>query len=78
MAKFSGLQRDVLSLYRRCLRASRKKPEDTRRNFIEFARDEFRRHAAIDKKDFSAIEHLLRRGQRQLKIYENASIRNIH
>jgi len=27
MARLSGLQRDVLSLYRKCLRAARKKPE---------------------------------------------------
>lgn len=27
MARLSGLQRDVLTLYRECLRAARKKPE---------------------------------------------------
>lgn len=78
MAKLSGLQREVLSLYRRCLRAALKKPEETRHNFIEFAREEFKKNADLDKKDFAAIEHLLRRGRRQLEIYESPSIRNIH
>jgi len=78
MARYSGLQRAVFSLYRRCLRAAMKKPEETRQNFVVFAREEFKKNAEIDKKDFSAIEHLLRKGQRQLEIYENPSIRNIH
>jgi succinate dehydrogenase assembly factor 1 len=60
------------------LRAALRKPEDTRQNFINFTRAEFRKNAELDKKDFAAIEHLLRRGQRQLEIYESASIRNIH
>jgi len=77
MAKHSGLQRAVFSLYRRCLRSAMKKPEETRQNFVVFAREEFKRNAEIDKKDFGAIEHLLRKGQRQLEIYENPSIRNI-
>ena len=37
-ARLSGLQREVLSLYRRCLRAARNKPVDTRPNFEAFAR----------------------------------------
>jgi len=78
MARYSGIQRAVLSLYRRCIRAAMKKPEETRQNFVAFAREEFRKGAEIDKKDFGAIEHLLRKGQRQLEIYENPNIRNIH
>ncbi|KAH7132055.1 complex 1 protein-domain-containing protein [Dendryphion nanum] len=77
MVKYSGLQRDVLSLYRQCLRAVREKPSDTRGNFRDFARSEFRQHASVNKKDFSTIEYLLRNGRRKLETYQDPGIRNI-
>lgn len=36
--RLSGLQKEVLGLYRQCLRECRKKPEATRQNFQVFAR----------------------------------------
>lgn len=77
MPRLSGLQRDVLSLYRNCLRAARTKPPDARPNFKAFARKEFERHKALDKKDFSAIEFFLRKGNRQLEIYREPGVHNI-
>ncbi|KAF2790912.1 hypothetical protein K505DRAFT_250155 [Melanomma pulvis-pyrius CBS 109.77] len=73
----SGLQRDVLSLYRQCMRAVREKPAETRENFRSFARTGFRDHITVNKKDFSTIEYLLRKGRRQLEIYQDPGIRNI-
>lgn len=35
------------------------------------------KNIALDKKDFSAIEYCLRRGQRQLDSYASSGIRNI-
>ena len=40
-------------------------------------RTEFEKNIALDKKDFTAIEYLLRKGQRQLEIYSSPGIRNI-
>ncbi|KAF1355106.1 complex 1 protein-domain-containing protein [Delphinella strobiligena] len=77
MARLSGLQRDVLSLYRKCLREARKKPLDVRSNFLDFARSEFRQHLHVDKKDFSAVEYMVRKGHRQLEIYSAPGIRNV-
>jgi succinate dehydrogenase assembly factor 1 len=77
MPRLSGLQRDVLSLYRRCLRAARKKPPHTRANFVSFARREFEKNIHHDRKDFSTIEFMLRKGTRQLEIYEAPNITNI-
>ncbi|KAF9886192.1 hypothetical protein FE257_011915 [Aspergillus nanangensis] len=105
MARLSGLQRDVLSLYRKCLREIRKKPivsvlgsitptiksldgpwakllllsanQDTRGNFKSYARAEFEKYISVSKKDFNAIEYLLRKGQRQLEMYSSPGIRNI-
>ncbi|KAL1981194.1 hypothetical protein VTN96DRAFT_2995 [Rasamsonia emersonii] len=75
--RLSGLQREVLSLYRKCLREIRKKPADARNNFKEYARSEFRKHLSVSKKDFTAIEYLLRKGHRQLEMYSSPGIRNI-
>ncbi|KAL2007115.1 hypothetical protein VTN00DRAFT_8553 [Thermoascus crustaceus] len=77
MARLSGLQREVLSLYRKCLREARKKPVEARNNFKDFARTEFRKNLSVSKKDFAAIEYLLRKGHRQLEMYSSPGIRNI-
>ncbi|PSR97560.1 complex 1 protein-domain-containing protein [Coniella lustricola] len=77
MARLSGLQKQVLVLYRNCLRQARKKPDATRRHFEAFARAEFNKNLAIEKRDFAAIEFLLRKGQRQLEAYSAPGIRDI-
>jgi len=77
MTRLSGLQRDVLALYRSCLRAARKKPAGTRPHFEAFARREFQKHIQMNKKDFSTIEFLLRKGNRQLEIYKSPGVTDI-
>ncbi|KAL1955036.1 hypothetical protein VTO42DRAFT_327 [Malbranchea cinnamomea] len=75
--RLSGLQREVLSLYRQCLRAIRKKPAESQGNFRRFARQEFQKNLSISKKDFNAIEYLIRKGHRQLDMYSSPGVRNI-
>jgi len=70
--KISELQRQVLNLYKKCLRASRNKP-----GFETFVREEFVKNAKILKTDTLHIEHLLRRGWRQLKILESQETMNV-
>ena len=41
------------------------------------SRSEFEKNISLDKKDFGAIEYLLRKGQRQLDIYSAPGIKNI-
>jgi hypothetical protein len=41
-------------------------------------RREFRRNKHVDKKDFAAIEFLLRTGNRKLEMYSAPGITNIH
>ncbi|KAJ5385324.1 Complex 1 LYR protein [Penicillium concentricum] len=89
MARLSGLQRDVLSLYRKCLREIRNKPEvgyvTSSDNYARYRcnpaktvyRAEFQKHISVNKKDFSTIEYLLRKGNRQLELYATPGIRNI-
>ncbi|KAJ4380126.1 hypothetical protein N0V86_004435 [Didymella sp. IMI 355093] len=78
MARLSGLQKDVLSLYRQCLRAVREKPANTRLHFREFARTEFHKNQGVGKKDFGTIEYLLRKGRRQLETYQDPGIKDLH
>jgi succinate dehydrogenase assembly factor 1 len=40
-------------------------------------RTEFRKSIGLDKKDFAAIEYLLRKGQRQLEMYSAPGIKDI-
>ncbi|KAH8177656.1 complex 1 protein (LYR family) domain-containing protein [Sarocladium implicatum] len=75
--RLSGLQKEVLGLYRQCLRESRKKPQDARIHFKNFARNEFARNLDLDKRDFGAIEFLLRKGKRQLDAYSAPGIKDI-
>lgn len=38
---------------------------------------EFQKHLSVNKKDFSTVEYLLRKGNRQLELYSTPGIRNI-
>jgi len=62
MVRHSRLQLQVLALYRQCLRVARNKP-----GAMDYVRSEFRKNADIKKTEVMHIEHLLRRGQRQLE-----------
>ncbi|EEB94020.1 hypothetical protein MPER_07245, partial [Moniliophthora perniciosa FA553] len=60
----SGLQKEVLALYRR--------PK-----FSLFVRYTFRTNASnISPRDVGTIEHLLRKGKRQLEMYEAPSVKD--
>ncbi|RKF78676.1 Succinate dehydrogenase assembly factor 1, mitochondrial [Golovinomyces cichoracearum] len=75
--RYSGLQKEVFSLYRQCLRACQKKSQDARPHFLLFTRKEFEKNRCLSKKDFVAIEYLLRKGHRQLELYSSSGIRDI-
>ncbi|KAF4617506.1 hypothetical protein D9613_005938 [Agrocybe pediades] len=76
MAK-SGLQKDVLHLYRRALRMVRTKPETVQPKFRIFIRHEFRTNASkVSPRNVSFIEHLLRKGTRQIEQYEDAGVKD--
>ncbi|EMD39940.1 hypothetical protein CERSUDRAFT_103849 [Gelatoporia subvermispora B] len=75
--RHSGLQREVLSLYRRALRMVNSKPEPARPKFLLYVRHAFRTQAtAVSPRNISAIEHILRRGRRQLEMYEDSKVRD--
>lgn len=65
--RLSGMQKQVLSLYRGFLRAARSKSPGDRRRIESIVSEEFRRNSKqVDRKNFVYIEYLLRLGTKQL------------
>ncbi|CAL5211755.1 unnamed protein product [Lathyrus oleraceus] len=70
--KLSGMQKQVLSLYRGFLRAARSKSEEERCKIESVICQEFRCNSKeVDRKNFQYIEYLLRRGYKQLDQLRN-------
>ncbi|KAL5776198.1 hypothetical protein ACOSP7_009124 [Xanthoceras sorbifolium] len=66
--RLSGIQKQVLSLYREFLRAARSKSGKDRRQIESIVSAEFRRNSKeVDRKNFIYIEYLLRRGKKQVE-----------
>ena len=102
----SGLQKDVLNLYKRyvvafflnvpflpgsvspnpihserssALRIARTKPAETQAKFDILIRYTFRTQASsVGPRQISAIEYLLRKGKRQLEIYEAPLVKDCY
>lgn len=53
------------------------KPASTRPKFLLLVRYTFRNNAgSVGARDVSAIEHLLRKGKRQVEMYEDRSVKD--
>eukprot|EP00741_Cyanophora_paradoxa_P015291 tig00000194_g14760.t1 len=72
--RLSGLQKQVLQLYRLTLRAAEAKDASSRSALKDFIRSEFRRQASIPKTEVTRIEFMLRRGKKQLETLQQPSI----
>ena len=69
MARMSRVQKQVLSLYKQFMRATKDQP-----GFQEYIQREFRKNAAMPKTESIKIEYLLRRGWRQLDMLKTSSV----
>lgn len=64
MTQRTGLQREVLKLYRLFMEICKNKPHTTK----EIVQQTFRANASnLDRTNIQAIEYLIRRGRNQLK-----------
>ncbi|CAL5211773.1 unnamed protein product [Lathyrus oleraceus] len=71
--KLSGMQKQVLSLYRGFLRAARSKSVEKCCKIESVVCLEFCRNSKeVDRKNFQYIEYLLRRGHKQLDQLRNS------
>jgi succinate dehydrogenase assembly factor 1 len=75
MSSKSGVQKQVLSLYRAALRvASHRASAEERTALREYARAELERHrASVPRSDTLRIEHLLRSGRKRLESVASAA-----
>eukprot|EP00047_Mylnosiga_fluctuans_P006259 m.245901 g.245901 ORF g.245901 m.245901 type:complete len:80 (+) comp14833_c0_seq1:78-317(+) len=74
----SGLQRQVLGLYKQVQRAIRTKPQESQAAFLNYARTEFKTNAKdIKRTDVLHIEHLLRTGSKQLKLFKSPHVKSL-
>ncbi|KAH6775185.1 LYR family of Fe/S cluster biogenesis protein [Perilla frutescens var. hirtella] len=65
--RLSGMQKQVLALYRGFLRAARTKSPEERSRIEAIVSQEFRRNSSeVNRKNFLYIEYLVRRGKKQL------------
>ncbi|CAI5759599.1 unnamed protein product [Candida verbasci] len=78
MAKRSGLQREVLKLYRMSIRCIKTKPPQTREHWRSFIHEEFGKYKGIPKIQFNTIEHLIRTGYKRYEMFSNPQIKDIH
>ena len=73
--RLSGLQKEVLNLYRGFLRAARSKSPEHRHQIESIVSEEFHRNSKqIDRKNFVYIEYLLRLGKKQLDQLKSSDI----
>jgi succinate dehydrogenase assembly factor 1 len=72
--RLSGLQKQVLSLYRECLRRARELPSESRVDAVNFARSEFKAAARISTLDIQRIEHLIRQGNKKLALLKSSDV----
>lgn len=67
--RHSKLQRQVLQLYKQFMRLAEQKP-----GLASHVQYEFRKWAALERTDIMRIEHLLRRGHRQLVMLQRGGV----
>lgn len=72
MPRYNKLQLQIFSLYRQFLRVARDKP-----GTAEYVKQEFHRNAKIPKIEILRIEHLYRKGQRQLESFKKSTTKGI-
>ena len=71
MSRLSGLQVDVLILYRSLLRTAKSKDPMGVSGLQGFVKQKFRENAtSVSRNEFKLIEHLLRHGYKQKKQME--------
>ena len=75
--RLTGLQRQVLSFYRDVIRVARSKDPELKSQILQHARNQIEENKTIERRNVMLVEHLLRKGKRQLEILDNGSIQGI-
>jgi succinate dehydrogenase assembly factor 1 len=73
----SGLQNQVLQLYKGFLREISRKDTQVQEKFKLYIKKEFLARKDIPRKDIDSIEYYLRLGRKQLEIFKDKSVTDI-
>jgi len=79
-ARKTGLQKQVVDLYRRSVRMVITKPPEHRPAWYSFVAHQFRSQSlggGLRPRDHAAVEHLLRRGEKQLEMYRRPEVKTV-
>ncbi|GAA5847276.1 hypothetical protein JCM9279_000215 [Rhodotorula babjevae] len=78
--RITGLQRQVYHCYKRALQLVASKPLENRPAWFAFVAHQFRHPTlggGLKGKDVSAIEHLVRRGDKMLETYGSPGVKKV-
>jgi succinate dehydrogenase assembly factor 1 len=76
--RHSGLQLQVLSLYRSILREAMGKDGGAKLQSYTVAREQFREHSnSVKRMDFQQIEYLIRKGHKKLKLLQMPGVTSV-
>lgn len=73
----SGLQKQVLGLYRSFLRAVATKPVDQRPNLYAHIRKQFDKDKTLRRMQINKIEHLIRQGEKKLRMIKEPGFNGV-
>ncbi len=77
--KYSGLQKEVFSVYRQIIREAAKKEDPVvRQGIIDLARKQFKdKSKNIRKTDYQTIEHSIRDARKKIKLIQMPGFRGV-
>lgn len=76
--QFSGIQREVFSVYRQIIREAYKKDSGARESIVAQARSEFRSKGdTIKRSDYQLIEHNIRRARKHVQLIQMPGFRGV-
>lgn len=76
-SRYSGIQKEVLKLYRVCLRTVKTKTPETQPHWRRFVRDLFKAQQNVPKVKFTIIEFMIRKGYKMHEMYLSPQIKDI-
>jgi succinate dehydrogenase assembly factor 1 len=68
--RYSGIQKEILNLYRNFLKEIKKKPADSQIALLGYVRQQFKEKASLNKRDMNKIEYWKNFGQQKLQILQ--------
>ena len=66
-----------MSFYRQVIRTARSKNPELRKQILQYARGHLEENKTIERRNVMLVEHLLRKGKKQLELIGEGSVQGI-